>query len=35
MQSNEVEIGKYRSTIQELEKFNAKLETEIEQYSRK
>ena len=30
MQTNEVEIGKYRSKIQELGKFNARLEAEIE-----
>ena len=29
MQTNEVQIAKYRSSIQELEKFNTKLETEI------
>ena len=29
IQTNEVEIAKYRSSIQELEKFNTKLETEI------
>ena len=32
MQTNEVEIGKYRSKIQELGKFNARLDGEIEQY---
>ena len=30
LQTNEVEIGKYRSKIQELGKFNARLEAEIE-----
>ena len=29
IQTNEVQIAKYRSSIQELEKFNTKLETEI------
>ena len=32
MQTNEVEIGKYRSTILNLEKFNARLDGEIEQF---
>ena len=31
MQTNEVEIGKYRSTIAQLGKFNARLDGEIEQ----
>ena len=31
MQTNEVEIGKYRSTIAQLGKFNARLDSEIEQ----
>ena len=31
IQKNEVEIGKYRSTITQLEKFNSKLDTEIKQ----
>ena len=34
MQTNEVEIGKYRSTIAQLGKFNARLDGEIEKIYR-